>query len=145
VILIGTIHAIRRGTGQPIDDALMNFSWWGYIVVATMYTVVVFRGDLSREGPLIVTKENARTPVAIFLIHSAFLALLLWAAWAAPFILPLLPYWMTGRIHTRAIDLTFADILFILATLLMHKIERRWLYVDSEKVVYSHENGARRS
>jgi len=128
----GFILAVGVAAEPPIDDPLLHFSWWGFIVVAALYSVVVFRGDLSREGPFILTKENARTPLAISSIHVAFLAFLLWAAWMVPYILPLLPRWMTDRIHARGIDVTIADVLFILATLVIHQIERRWLYVDFE-------------
>ena len=128
--------------GPPLDDSLLHFSWWGYVVVAALYTMVVFRGDLSREGPFILTKENARTPLAISCIHVAFLTMLLWAARAAPYILPLLPRWMTDTIHARGINLTIADALFILTALAMHQIERRWLFVDSQPPVTEPGNNA---
>ncbi|HUN82787.1 MAG TPA: hypothetical protein VMU48_00340 [Terracidiphilus sp.] len=139
-LLAGLILVAGTAIGPPIDDPLMHFSWWGYVVVAALYTMVVFRGDLSREGPFILTKENARTPFAISCIHVTFLALLLWAARVTPYILPLLPRWMTDRIHARGINLTIADALFILATVAMNQIERRWLFVDSQADISGPEN-----
>lgn len=139
-VLAGLILMVGAAVGPPIDDSLMYFSWWGYVVVAALYTMVVFRGDLSREGPFILTKENARTPFAISCIHVAFLAMLFWAARVAPYILPFLPRWMTDRIHARGINLTIADALFILAILVMNQIERRWLFVDSQVNISGPEN-----
>jgi hypothetical protein len=129
---VNAILVLGKAVGPPIDDPLVHFSLWGFVVFAALYTMLVFRGDLARKGPLIFAKENARTPLAILGIHAAFNALLFWASRAMPHVLPSLPRWMTDIIFTsRTPESIIADALLIPAVVAMHQIERRWLYVDA--------------
>lgn len=126
------IEAIAVLIGPPVDDPMMNFSWIGFLVVAAVYTVAVFRNDLSRDGPLIITAENARSSYSVLIMHLEFLAFMLLAAWGTPYLLPHLPTWVTSRVRGRGVDLTLFDLFCIFALSLLLKAERHCLFKSAE-------------
>lgn len=128
-------RAIEAGAvfvGPPVDDPMMNFSWIGFLVVATVYTFAVFRNDLSRDGPLIITTENARSPFGVLVMHLEFLAFMLLAAWGMPYLLPELPSWVTSQVRGRGIDVTLFDLFCLFALIFLQKVERHCLFKPAE-------------
>lgn len=139
-----TIFAPSQLEGRKIVDPLdqlQYFSWWGYGFAAIVYTALVFRSELSKEeGPLIFSKQNSRTLTAILVSHVAFLTILFALLRTASFLLTALPDWMTDTFRARGTHVSIADLSFILLVLLMHLIERRWLYVESEESFHDPES-----
>ena len=136
LLMNGLIRAIPGVVGLRVIDPLEQlqyFSWVGYVVVAVVYTALVFHGELSKDdGPLIFSKQNARPLPVILMIHVAFLAIILEILRIAPFILPSLPDWTTDTFRVRGTSISIIDVLFVIAMGLMYLIEGRWIYVESE-------------
>jgi hypothetical protein len=121
------IYAVPAVVGELIFDPLQYFSWWIYAAVGAVYTVIEFGGELL--GNEIFSKRNAKPLSAIFTIHLAFLTILLVLMRVAVFISPALPDWLTDAHHFRGSPL---DGFFILAMVVMLKIEQRLIYVESD-------------
>ena len=68
------------------------------------------------------------------MIHTVFLAILLGLMQFASHIEPLLPNWMTDTLSDsgRGKEISIITISCFLAMIVMHLIERRWLYVEVE-------------
>jgi hypothetical protein len=112
-------------------DFLQYFSWYSYAVTVILYTALVLHGEFSKkDGPLILSKQNARPLSEIFTIHFAFLAVLLGFMRFAPHIYFRLPGWMIAPFGRAG---SAFDYFFIFAMAVMHFIERRWLYVALSK------------
>jgi hypothetical protein len=129
---------------DPSED-LQYFSWWGYAFVAAAYSALVFSGELSKDGPLIFSRRNARVLSQILLIHVAFLIILLCFLRISSYIVPSLPYWMTDTFRARRTRVSIADIIFFLAAMVMLFIERRKLYVESAPSASDSEGESGRS
>jgi hypothetical protein len=127
-----SIHAMPGAAGLAIFDPLQFFSWWVYGGVAVAYTALVFNGELSKAGPLIFSRRNARSRLEIVIVHLACLSILLALMRIALYIYPTLPNWMTDTFNGRGSAHSAFDILFIVVMIALHYIERRWLYVESE-------------
>ncbi|MGA8041349.1 MAG: hypothetical protein WCA37_00970 [Terracidiphilus sp.] len=114
------------------SDLLQYFSWWIYVDVGVVYSALILRGEISKEGALIFSKKNARSLSWIFTIHLTFLAILFGLMRIIPRIYPSLPKWMTDLFNGRGSAVSALDLTFILTMLALHFIERRWLYTESE-------------
>jgi hypothetical protein len=124
---------------QGIDpqEVLQYFSWLAYALVAAAYTAVVFGGELSKEGPRIFSKRNARSVSQVIAAHSACLTILLCFLRLASYIVLTLPHWMTNTLEGEGgrsdrSRITIADLLFLLASIVMAQIEQKRLFVQSE-------------
>jgi hypothetical protein len=128
---IGTslIDAMPQSLGILIYDSFQYFSWWVYLGSTLIYSAFVFSGELSKDGPLIFSKRNARSTKMIIVIHINFLMALLLLMKLVCSIDPSLPDWMTRHIGR---GVTSLDLLFIIAMMLMGFIERRTLYVEPD-------------
>ena len=121
----GTPHLL----GFFVYDTFQYFSWWAYVVAALVYSAAFFTGEMSKDGPLIFSKRNARSTKVIIGIRMNFLMALLLLLKVGCSIDPSLPDWMTRHIGRGG---TTLDLLFIIAMMLMGFIERRTLYVESD-------------
>ena len=113
------------------------FSWLWFAIVGVIYSAVVFTGEMSKDGPLIFSKRNAKSLSEIIRIHLAFLFFILALLWFTIRIMPFMPNWMSEKIRR---GLTYYDVFFVLAMIGLSLIERRWLFVESETFVLYHEN-----
>lgn len=111
------------------DDPLVYFSWPTYFVFGAIYTAFAFSGELSKEGPLIFSKRNARPLSAVFIVHLAFLTILYGFLRVATYMEPSLPNWLTKDVGR---SVSVFNVFFLVALLVMQFIERRWLFVESE-------------
>lgn len=121
-------------------DPLQTFSWWICLGVGVFYSALAFRGELSKEGPQIFSKRNARSILGILAIHSAFLFILFGLMLIASYIFGLLPNWLTESFYTHGPPISFLDMTFITAMIAAHYIERRYIYVDSDVDASGPEN-----
>lgn len=119
---------------QRIDpqEVLQYFSWWAYALVAAAYSAFVFSGELSKEGPVIFSKQNARSVSQVLVTHGAFLVILLCFLRLTSYFVLALPHWMNDTFDAgRRGRLSIADIVVFVASGIMVLIERRRLYVQS--------------
>jgi hypothetical protein len=120
------VHLVRINSPR-------NFPWWGYAVIAIIYSALAFRDDALTDGRSPISPGQGNRPFAeIALIHSVFLAAILCCLRMNFYLQSLLPDWMTNTFHDRTIDFSITDILFIFLMIVMHFIERRWLVKESE-------------
>ena len=105
------------------------FSWPWFAACVVIYSAYVFRGEMSKDGPLIFSKRNARKLTKIIYIHIDFLMVLLTLMWLEIRIEPLMPNWMSEKIGRAG---TLFDYIFILVMMGLGYIERRWLFVGSD-------------
>lgn len=123
---------LRMRIIDPTEE-LQYFSWWGYTALAAVYTAVVFSGELSKDGPLIFSRQNARSIAQVLFIHGVFLINLFCLFRIGCYALPWLPNWMTDTFSLgHGSRVSIADICLVLAAAVMNLSERRWLYVDVE-------------
>ena len=130
MLFLGSIDAIAAGAGtRNIDprEILRYFSWATYAFVAAAYSWFLFGGALFKAGPRIFSRENTKSTPKILAIHTAFLIILLGCMAVAPFIVRVLPFWMTDTFDVRGHPSIF-DILAILALFGLYGIERLLLY-----------------
>lgn len=113
-------------------DPLQYFSWWVFGGVVLAYTALVFHGEFSKEdGPLIFSKRNARTRRGVISLHLMFLTVLFVLMRIGIFLYPSLPRWMTKTFNSRGAAYSVLDMMYILAMIVMHYIERKRLYFES--------------
>jgi hypothetical protein len=113
-------------------DPLQYFSWTVYGGVVIAYSALAFHGELSKEdGPLIFSRHNERSLPSVFSIHLIFLMALLALMWASVAIYSHLPNWLTDTFVSRGATFSLLDIMYILAMIVFHYIERGWLYIGS--------------
>lgn len=105
-------------------------AWLPYGGSAATYSAVVFHSEFP-GGARIFSKENARSLRVILAIHTAFLAILLYAVHVAVASFPFLPSWLTVTV-SRA-NTTLFEFIFIVIFTAVALLERKWLYVDSEQ------------
>jgi hypothetical protein len=127
------LSVISMVQGIDSQEDLQYFSWWAYFLVAAAYSAFVFSGELSKDGPVIFSKENARSVPQVAVAHGAFLIVLLCFLRLTSYIVPALPNWMTDTFNAgRRGRISIADILFVVASSIMVLIERKQLYVQCE-------------
>jgi hypothetical protein len=124
--MIYSLAALIRGSiPQNIDprEDLRYFSWIFFVFVSLAYSAFVFTGELSKDGPLIFSKRNARSIREVIAGHFAFLAILYCLMRIFIFIVPSLPYWITDTFNVgKGARVSLADIVFTaLAALLVYK------------------------
>lgn len=130
MFLFGLIDAIETGVGgRNIDprEILRYFSWATYAFVAAVYSWFLFGGTLFKARPRIFSKEHTRSTPEILAIHAVFLIILLGGMALAPFIVAVLPDWMTDTFDFRG-HLSIFDILAFLLMFALYGIERFLLY-----------------
>ncbi len=130
MLFLSSNDAIAAGVGaRNIDprEILRYFSWATYAFVAAAYSWFLFGGALFKAGPRIFSKGNTRSAPETLAIHAAFLIILLGGMAIAPFIVAMLPYWMTDTFNVRGHPSIF-DILAVLAMFGLYGIERLLLY-----------------
>jgi hypothetical protein len=110
-------------------DPLQQFSWSTFAAAGVFYSALQFSGVIYKEGALIFTTQNAKPLSAILTVHFQFLTLLLGLMWIAPFVYPHLSGWLTDTVGRHGSGF---DILFVFLMAVMHLIERRWIYLESE-------------
>jgi hypothetical protein len=126
--------AISISQGIDPQEVLQYFSWIAYVLIAAAYSAFVFSGELSRDGPLIFSKQNTRSAPQVIAVHLAYLTILLCLLRLASYIVLTLPHWMTdtfsgGRRNSR---ISIADLSFFALSATIALIERKRLYVQSE-------------
>lgn len=128
--------ATLLGTSMPRnidpDEDLRYFSWAYFVLTSLIYSAFVFSGELSKDGPLIFSKQrNLRSIREVVAYHCTFLFALLCLVRIFNLLVPNLPYWMTDTFRARA-RFSIADIVFIaLAAVMVHQ-ERRLLFRERE-------------
>lgn len=116
-------------------DPLQYFSWLGFAFVASVYTVLTFRGELLKlDVPRLLSKQNVRPLWLTLAIHATFLAALCAMVLGTQHLLHLLPGWMSvtynlGPRHGRG---SFVDVLLVVAGVALEELEREWLCVKSD-------------
>jgi hypothetical protein len=134
-MIFGVFIALMRvQMPQNIDpqEVLRYFSWTWFLFVSLIYSAFVFSGELSKDGPFIFSRRNARSTRDVIASHVAFLVILLCLMQIFCFIVPSLPYWMTDTFRARGAPSSVADIVFmVLAAALVH-VERKWLFVERQ-------------
>ena len=131
IILIATSRITRN---IDPDEALQYFSWARYAVIAGVYTAFVFWLELSKDGPLIFSRDNARSKPQVLQAHALSLTILLCCYRICAVIVSGLPFWMTDTIRLlRGNRTSFADILLGLAALGMGYLSK-WLYRERETI-----------
>lgn len=112
---------------DPRED-LRYFSWVYFALFSLAYSAFVFSSELSKDGPLIFSKRNARTTSEVLASHCAFLIILFCSMRVFTFVVPDLPYWMTDTFNAgKGARLSIADTVFIALSAVMVYFERRWL------------------
>ena len=125
--------AISISPGIDPQEILQYFSGPVYALVAAGFSAFVFRGELSKDGPRIFSKQNARTVSQIIAVHAAYLTMFLCLLRLASYIVLTVPRWMTNTFDGgRHLRLSIIDLLFIAVSVTVALIERKHLYVESE-------------
>jgi hypothetical protein len=137
VLGLSLIDSVPGVLGLLVSEDFEYFSRWVYFGSALIYTAFAFSGELSKEGPLIFSKRNARPLSVIFGTHLAFLAILLGLLRLVCYIDSSVPNWMTRDIGRGS---TILDLLFIIAMMIMGYFERRWLYMESDTYASDPDN-----
>lgn len=112
------------------------FSWPWFAACVVIYSAYVCSGEMSKDGPLIFSKRNARKLTEIIYIHLAFLMVLLALMWFEIRTEPSMPNWMSEKMGRSG---TFFDYIFIIAMIGLGYIERRWLFVGSDASDTDHD------
>lgn len=110
-------------------DSLETFSWFWIAGYSVLYSALVFRGEMSKDGPLIFSKSNARSARQIWIAHLLFLTILLALYRVAVAIDPHAPNWMSESAGRGG---TWYESLFLVVLLVLTYIERKWLVVPVE-------------
>jgi hypothetical protein len=131
-------ESLSGATGLLIYDPVQRYPWLIYLVVGAVYTVAVFwvwlPGD--EDTAPIFSDRNAKPLTVILGSHLVFLTILLESVWFASHSSSFLPGWLTDEnIVARGGRHSVLEILLIIATYFMRKIEMRKIYAESDKVV----------
>jgi hypothetical protein len=111
------------------QEVLRYFNWLAFAIFALVYSALVFTGELSKDGPLIFSKRNARPFLQILILHCAFIVILLLFVRISNQVVPILPYWMTDTFNVRrGARASLADLVFLAVAAITAYIERKWLY-----------------
>lgn len=126
------LSALLRIGDRSWFDPMQYFSWWVFLGAGILFTVNIFTGILWKNGPLVLSKRNAKPVSAVLTIHAEFLLVLFVLMRGAPFLYPVLPGWMTDTFYARGTTVSTVDVVFIVLMGIMHLIERRWIYRAAE-------------
>jgi len=80
------------------DERLQYISWWGYLIVGIVYSIILFFDEIPKDRREIFSNRNKRSLAQILAIHASFVALVLCALRATSFLVRYLPLWMTYEI-----------------------------------------------
>ncbi len=130
--VVATTHASMPQNIDSQND-LRYFSWILFVLVCLIYSAFVFSGELSKDGPLIFSKQNARSLREVLLSHCAFLVILFCLMRIFNSLVLVLPYWMTDTWVLHGTRWSVADVLFTAFASIMVYSERRWLFVEPAK------------
>lgn len=111
-------------------DSLSSFSWFWVAAYCVICSAFVFRGEMSKDGPLIFSKKNVRSVRQVLIAHLMFLTILLALYRVAIATYLYMPNWMSERASRTG---SWYDIFFLIAVLLFAQIERKWLFLPSAK------------
>lgn len=111
-------------------DSLESFSWFWIAGYSVLYSALVFSGEMSKEGPLIFSKRNARSARQILFGHLLFLTISIALYRVAVAIDSHVPNWMSEYAGRGG---TWYEGLFLVALLVLTYIERKWLFLPSAK------------
>jgi hypothetical protein len=111
------------------DEVLRYFSWTLFAVIGVVYTAFVFWVELAKDGPFILSPQNARTKLQVFIAHALFLTILLCCYRICVYVVPTLPFWMTDTFRLkRSNRSSIIDIFLLVAMVAIAYFERKWLY-----------------
>ena len=127
----GFIDSIPAATAMLIYDITHTYEWPNNLVLGAAFTALIFRGEFSKDGLRIFSKQNTRPLFVIIQIHIAFLAILMGIMWLAQYVEPSLPNWLTNSSNPGGKPDSILDLLLILGMIGLHFVEYRWLYVKS--------------
>ena len=125
--------------GRQIESGEMtnpqqHYEWLIYTAVAFVYTMLQFGISFTNWSTPIFSNRNSRKASFVISAHLMFLAILMefvrLAFYVYQSLYSALPEWMTVNI-TRGVKPL--DLLFLLAVLAIGVIERRWIYMESNK------------
>jgi hypothetical protein len=126
------LSALSRIGDRSSFDPMQYFSWWFFLGAGLLFTINIFTGILWKNGPLVLSKRNAKSTSSVLTIHAEFLLVLFVLMWGAPFLYPALPGWMTDTFYARGTTVSTVDVVFIVLMGIMHLIERRLIYQDAQ-------------
>ena len=119
---------------------LRYFSWLRFSIVAAIYTAVVF---WLADKPFPFAGRGAAWRRQVLLVHAMFLAVLLFCFQFCPYIVPILPFWMTDTtIGRRGTKSSFIECVLYFGVFGMALFERWWLYSESKATAASSEESA---
>lgn len=146
MLMLALVPAAPKLVHFARDRSTHDLPWWGYVVIAFIYSALAFRDDaVSDSVGSILSGPSSKPILEIVVIHSTFLAILLCIARIDLYLQPLLPGWMTDPFQVRSVNFSITDILFVLLMVVMHFIERRWLVRKSEASISDLESGSGQS
>ncbi|MGA7342687.1 MAG: hypothetical protein WBE72_21785 [Terracidiphilus sp.] len=128
------VALIATSMPRNIDprEGLRYFSWLNFAFIALVYSVLIFVGKISKDGPRIFSRRNARQVLQILVLHSSFIIILLLLVRISNQLVPILPYWMTDTFNAgRGARLSIADLMFVAIAAVLAFIERIWIYLES--------------
>lgn len=139
---------------HPVDanESLVHFQWWGYIVVAILYSAFVFfAGFLDRASRFIESERNPTGPVSwlgyssiprfrtnkrpsqILAIHCTYLLGLMCCIRIAAFSVPYFPTWSTSQFDIgRGDQFSVLDLSLVLVGLVLAMVERSKLCAEAD-------------
>jgi hypothetical protein len=127
----GSIKLLGKDGGPLVDpsEPLQHFSAIGCALVALVYSLITFRGDIFNQidSPRILRAPNALPLSKVLIVHGTCLITLYFLLHGAQILLPQLPNWMTVTAQLRRGRGSFVDVLLILAAVAMEEWERKWL------------------
>ncbi len=83
------------------DEALRNFSWSRFAVIAVVYTAAVFWLELAKDGPFILSRKNDRSIAQVFLAHTLNLTILICGYRICTSMGPMKPFWMADTFRLK--------------------------------------------
>ena len=128
------------GTAVLVGSWTSIINWLTCVSVAVFYTVMVFVVPINiseMDGP-VLSKQHKQPLSVILIIHTAFLAaiacLICWAFHqfnSFDIRSEVIDIQLDGRVFQRPHPFSSFIILFPIGLIVLQKIERRWIYVDS--------------
>jgi hypothetical protein len=128
-LVAGITRASMPHNIDPQND-LRYFSWILFVLVCLIYSAFVFSGELSKDGPLIFSKQNARSLREVLLSHCEFLVILFCVMRIFNSLVLSLPYWITDTWVLGGSRWSVVDVLFTALASIMVYSERKWLFVE---------------
>jgi len=113
-------------------DPLQHFSWLMFCIVAVVYSFMTFTGVAWKQGALVFSERNARSPITVLSIHARFLLMLLVVLWLVSVGFRGLPKWMMDTITLRGASVSYCDLSFVMFMAVLLLIEGRLIFVVAE-------------